>query len=76
MLGVVSVLDDHHVEELSEGVHYHVVNSISMGCTLSLGVDMHGLSQVKGIDSRKALTFGTIVRKGGPHLWPHPSPVC
>ena len=36
VLGVVSVLDDHHVEELGEGVHYHAVNSIGMSCALEL----------------------------------------
>ena len=63
MLGVVGLLDNHHIEELSEGVHQHVVNSISMGCTLDLSVDMRGLSWVKGIDDCIAMTFGTIVKK-------------
>ena len=63
MLGVVSVLNDHHVEELSEGVHYHVVDSISMSCALNFGVDMHSLVQVERIEDSIAMALGTIVKK-------------
>ena len=63
VLGVVSVLDDHHVEELGEGVHYHAVNSIGMGCALDLGVDVRSLSRVEGIDDCIAMTLGTTVKR-------------
>ena len=63
MLGVVSVLNDHHVEELGEGVHYHVVDSIGMSCALDLGVDVHSLVQIERIEDSIAITLGTIVKK-------------
>ena len=49
MLGVVGLLDDHHVEEFGEGVHHHAVTSIGMGCTLNFGVDPRSLFWVEGV---------------------------
>ena len=63
VLGDVSLLDDHHVEELSECAHDHAVNSIGMGFLLDRGIDMHSLFQSERIGERYAFAAVSIVEE-------------
>ena len=63
MLGFGGLFDDHHVEELSEGVHHHAVNSISMSCVLKPGADPCSLVWVKRAGDCITITVVGIIKK-------------